>query len=207
MTARQSSDKQLPVTVSLIENEPGSLREVLRTTDTFNRDAAMLTGSSENGNELLPEEFFRDNVKLQCLSELYHKANSLSLRFQKQYLRTISYFSVFGVLLVLSFLLYDVLESDIFLLCYGLLIIIYFLAFMSARKSKAHTYYLQYRVLSEAMRVQFYLSATGSNENIGNSFTWTQKQDSTWVKEAVSATLVGVPDTPEIPIDMIRNIG
>ena len=204
MTARQSSDKQLPVTVSLIENEPGSLREVLRTTDTFNRDAAMLTGSSENGNELLPEEFFRDNVKLQCLSELYHKANSLSLRFQKQYLRTISYFSVFGVLLVLSFLLYDVLESDIFLLCYGLLIIIYFLAFMSARKSKAHTYYLQYRVLSEAMRVQFYLSATGSNENIGNSFTWTQKQDSTWVKEAVSATLVGVPDTPEIPIDMIK---
>lgn len=204
MTTRQSSEKELPITTRLIENEPGSLRKVLRMTDTFNREAATLPDCQENEYELLPKEYFSSSIRLKGLSELYHKADSLSLNFQKQYLKTIGYFSVFGVLLVLSFLLYDELECDIFLLCYGILIIVYFLAFMFARRSKAHTYYLQYRVLSEAMRVQFYLSATGSNENIGNSFTWTQKQDSTWVKEAVSASLIGVQDTPKIPINLIK---
>ncbi len=204
MTTRKKSDKELPFTAHLIENEPDSLREVLHMTDAFNRDAALLPASPENDYELLPKEFFNGSTRLKCLSELYHKADSLSLRFQKQYLKTMGYFSVFGVLLVLSFLLYDELECDVFLLCYGLLIIVYFLAFMFSRRSKAHKYYLQYRVLSEAMRVQFYLSATGSTENIGNSFTWTQKQDSTWVKEAVSASLIGEQDTPKIPINLIK---
>lgn len=204
MTAREGSDIDLPVTAHLIENEPCSLREILLMTDAFNRDAALLTGSPENESELLPEEYISGNVRLKCLSELYHRADSLSLRFQKRYLRTIGCFSAFGVLLVLSFLLYDELESDIFLLCYGLIIIIYFLAFIFARKSKAHKYYLQYRALSEAMRVQFYLSATGSNENIGASFTWTQKQESTWVKEAVSASLIGSPDSLQIPEELIK---
>lgn len=204
MTARQSSGEKLPVAARLVENEPGSLHEVLRRTDGFNRDAAMLTGSPENESELLPEESLRGSVRLKNLGELHHKADSLSLRYQKQYLRTMRYFSVFGVLLVLSFLLYDELESDIFLLCYGFLIIFYFLTFKLARKSEAHMYYLQYRVLSEAMRVQFYLVATGLNENIGGYFTWTQKQDSTWVKRAVFAMLIGTCDTPNIPESIIK---
>ena len=163
------------------------MRDILYMTDAFNRDAATQPDETDNTTELLPGKYLDNNATLKRLSALYHKADALSLRFQKRYLSAMGCFSIFGVLLVLFFLLYDELEANIFLLCYGLFIIVYFLAFMFTQKSKAHMKYLQYRALSEALRVQFYLSATGLTMNIGDSFTWTQKQDSTWVKKAVRA--------------------
>ncbi len=203
-TPRQSFNTEITILVRLIEKQPGLLHDVLRMTDAFNKEAIELFSDSESGEALLPDKYINDSEKLKCLNALYSKADALSLRFQMRYIRAIRWFSMFGVLLVLLFLLYDEFESDIFLLCYGLLIIIYLQSFVMTQKSKVHIKYLQYRVLSETLRVQFYILATGSCKNIGTAFTWTQKQDSTWVKEAMSALLIGTQDIPNIPDEIIK---
>ena len=41
-------------------------------------------------------------------------------------------------------------------------------------------------------------------QNIGNAFTWTQKQESTWIKEAVSALLIGEQSKHTVPVDAIK---
>lgn len=194
-TPRGNDPPELQEEVRLMENEEGSLRELLRMTDTFNADAAK--SRTESSDTLIPEdELSKCGGMLNSLHMLYRKADGLSMRFQKKYLTAIKSFSIFGMLLVLAFQLYDELESNMFLICYGLLIFIYILSFFIVRKRMYHVKYLQYRVLSETMRTQFYLTASGVDTNIGDAFSWTQKQDSTWVKKALAALLTGkYPET------------
>ncbi len=205
LTPRQSTKTEVSISVHLLENEPGSLSETLRMTDVFNADAGKGGDSIVDSDALLPGETLSNtDEKLKKLHVLYQIADRLSLRFQQKYLRAMKWFSAFGVLLVLFFLLYDELESNLFLLCYGALIIIYVLAVTLVRRGKYHEKYLQYRMLSETLRVQFYLKATGMRDNIGNAFTWTQKQESTWIKQAVSALLLGESSKHTISVDAIK---
>lgn len=81
------------------------------------------------------------------------------------------------------------LESNMFLLGYGAVMLAYAGAFFLAKRGRDHERYLQYRTLSEVVRTQVYISAAGIEENVGNSFTWTQQQEAAWVKKALSALL------------------
>ena len=198
---RQSADVEFAITAHLIENEPGSLRNVLSMTDSFNADCQ--TKISTDRDTLFPG-IHTEDAPLNSLRSVYGEADSLSLHFQKKYVCTIKCFSVFGMLLVLFFLLYDELEANLFLLCFGLLMFTYMIAYFLVRKGKWHMKYLQYRILSETLRVQFYLTAAGTITYIGNAFTWTQKQDVTWIKDAVSALLTGAPMEDQIPADAIK---
>lgn len=201
---RQSSQKDIHISSKLIETKPGSLDEILRMTDDFNRDTGAMSDYSNEENALLLNEYIEGSLLLRRLNKLFGLADKLSLHFQAHYMKAMKYFSVFGFLLVLFFLLYDEMESDLFLLFYGLLIMVYMAAFVIVKKNNAHEKYLQYRMLSETARVQFYLTAAGLSENIGNEFTWTQKQESTWVKEAISALLIGREQETEIPYELIK---
>ena len=205
LTPRQSTKTDLNITDHLLENKTSSLRETLCMTDAFNADASNGDDRIAYAGVLLPEETMSNtDEKLKKLHMLYQTADRLSLRFQQKYLSAMRWFSIFGVLLVLFFLLYDELESNLFLLSYGALIIVYILAFTLVRRGNCHEKYLQYRMLSETLRVQFYLKATGLRDNIGNAFTWTQKQESTWIKEAVSALLIGEQSKHTVPVDAIK---
>ncbi|MEA5051737.1 MAG: hypothetical protein VB021_09750 [Oscillospiraceae bacterium] len=191
-TPRQADAADAPLMLRLLENEKGSLRDVLRRTDEFNADEK--SAGAAAGDALLPEAILsRADGRIKKLHGLYRSADRLALRCRQRYLRAMRWFSAFGVLLVACFLLYDELECNLFLLCYGALILTYALAFAFVRKGRAHEKYLQYRVLSETLRAQFYLTAAGLCDNAGGCFTWTQKQEVTWVKEAVTALLIGKP--------------
>ncbi len=204
-TPRKGSGAETPSAARLLENEPGSLRETLSVTDTFNRDAERAApGAAPPGAQLLPELPERWEGSLKELHGLYQTADSLSLLLQKKYLRAIKWFSVFGVLLVAFFLFYDELESDLFLLCYGALVLVYMLAFVLVRRGGYHEKYLRYRMLSETLRAQFYLRAAGMSDNIGAAFTWTQKREATWVKAAVSALLIGGPASAAVPAAAVK---
>ena len=54
-----------------------------------------------------------------------------------------------------------------------------------------HTKSIEYRALSEVMRVQYYLSACGIYYNVGNYFSWTHKNEIVWIKKAVTGFFVG----------------
>ena len=201
-TPRQRSPQEPPFSIRFIEKQAGSLKRILRRTDGFNKDAA--APEIKAGPLLLPEEYVEGGL-LHRLRTLYEQADALSLRFQKKYLTSMKLFSLFGVLLVLLFLLYDEGEANVFLLLYGALLLTYLGAFLRVRRGGAHEKYLQYRTLSEALRTQFYLSAAGLFQNAGEQLTWTQKQDSTWVKEALSALLTLPPSDKAVPPRALRD--
>jgi len=178
--------------IRLLENEPGSLSVTLAITDSFNADAEKIADFVPNSERLVSDTILADMQEgMKHTHSVYQVADGLSRWFQTRYLRAMKWFSVFGALLVLFFLLYDEMESNLFLLLYGMLILVYVLAFLMIRKGQHHEKYLRYRMFSETLRTQFYLLAAGSVENIGNAYTWTQKQESTWIKNAVSALLIG----------------
>ena len=204
LSPRQNENKELAINVKLIENEAGSLYEILSMTEAFNSDAEE-SQQCENCKPLLPDEYSQICTgSLKGLHDIYRMSNGLALQFEAKYLNAIKWFSIFGMLLVFSFLLYDELESNIFLLGYGLLITVYVLNFFRVRKSQWHMKYLQYRVLSETLRTQFYLTAVGMDENISDAFTWTQRQDSTWIRKAVSALMIGTVDKYNVKDSIIK---
>lgn len=193
VTPRQNGpEPENSLTSRLIENVGGSLDTALFATDTFNKDAATAdTGRSYpliGGDTLL---FAGKGVMR--LHDIYEKADSLSIVFRDKYLSNLKLISIFGICLVLAFLLYDELESDLFLPLYGVILIISFVSLRLAQRGSWHKKYLEYRALAETLRVQFYLSVSGICYNICDGFVWSQKNEIVWIKEASSALLVGPP--------------
>lgn len=187
-TPRKKNETDFSITCTLIENEEGSLREALSQTERFNCDCGKWGG--EDGYPLLPEELMKSK-KVQRMQAVYDQADQLSMRFQKRYVRTMGLLSVFCVLLVLCYLFYDEAEYNWMLLCYGGIIALYAAFYRWIVRKSYHEKYLQYRMLAESLRVQTYLSVLGSDDCIGDDFTWTQKHELTWVKEAVCALSIG----------------
>lgn len=191
-TPRQSGGEDITPRVSLLEAAPNALSRRLGITDQFNADAS--AACPRDVDALAPSDVIAGaGNRAARLNKLYLLADSLSVKYQGKYIAALKWLSVSGTAMVLAFLLYDELETKLFLPLYGIIMLASAIALRLAKRGKCHERYLQYRVLAEALRVQFFLCAAGIWRNIGEAFTWTQKQDSTWVKEAVSALLLGAP--------------
>ena len=178
---------QIPV--KLIENVDGSLRTILSMTDQFNES---IYDDQERAFALVDETTLEDlGLIHQRIHHLYQKADCLSVKFRDKYLKIIKWLSIFAVCLVLTFLIYDELESNLFLLLYGGILLISALIFSLARKHAWHTKYLDYRVLAESLRVQFYLFMSGIDHSVCHDFTWSQKKEVVWVTRAIQALTTG----------------
>ncbi|HPY64098.1 MAG TPA: hypothetical protein PL100_05555 [Bacillota bacterium] len=202
-TPRVSKEQEFPVTVSLLENQTGSLRVVLEKTDRFNRDVR--NEKLPDGELLLPPEYLHHTVSNR-LQNVYDAADQLSMKWQRHYLKILGVLAVFSVILVLLYLLYD--EADLYtcLIGYGGAIFLYALFYRLIARRRQHEKYLQYRALAEALRVQLYLYALGGRECVCDDFTWTQKHDATWVKSAVYALLIGTPQEEIVPTDVVKKV-
>ncbi len=207
-TPKQGEECELQnPSVRLLENVPGCLKNTLETIDTFNTDTRRIASDVKKTEPLITKGILSEMPEdIQQLHEVYQTSDSLSLRFQARYLHAIRYLSIFGAMLVLFFLLYDEMESNLFLILYGLLILFYVLTFVRIRKSQAHEKYLRYRMLSETLRVQFFLCAAGSNDNVADEFTWTQKQETAWIKQTISALLIGESARQSLPDETINKL-
>lgn len=202
LTPRKGAVPTGMIEARLMEKEPGSLNEILSMTDGFNRECKEV--QTPGAYSLIPEQYLKADRRLMRIQNIYSKADAVANGLQKRYLSAMKWFSAFGVLLVLAFLLYDEMESDLFLPIYGLIILLYLALFLISKKHGVHMKFLQYRALAEAMRVQLYLCAAGIYENIGNAFTWTQKHESTWAKEAAGAVMIGAADAPAVPDEVLK---
>ena len=81
-TPRVSKTQEFPVTVNLLENEAGSLKEVLAQTDRFNRDVRK--ESFQDVEPLLAPEYIHHAVSNR-LQKVYDAADQLSMKWQKHY--------------------------------------------------------------------------------------------------------------------------
>ena len=196
---RQTRNQDLPITATLIEERAGSLEETLRRTDIFNQDRESL-----DDNVARPSGVSGERDVLRRLSAEYDAADQLSMRCQSRYLRTMWALSLFCVLLVIAFLLYDEAELNIMLIGWGIVIAAYAVFYRLVERGTYHQKYIQYRVLAESLRVQKHLSSLGIVANVGNDFTWTQRHDVTWVRKAIDVLTIGPPVAATATADEVK---
>lgn len=186
--------------VKLMETVPGSLLKILSAINGFNAEATPAASTP-----LIKKEPLGGLCeKLTKIHALYLKADTLSIQNRNQYLKSMKWLSIMGVLLVLGFLLYDELNSRLMLPLYALEIAFSYLILNRSRKGRWHEKYLEYRALSETLRIQFYLGLCGVTANICDSFTWSQKMEAVWVKKGVTGLLAGDSARQAVDFDMVR---
>lgn len=198
---RASKDVEVPIAAHLVEEHPGCLKDLMDQTDAFNADCGLLKedGAKSKG---VSDKIRGRNARMR---EVYDESDKLSLRFQTRYLRTLWLLSLFCVLLVLAFLLYDEAEQSFFLIAYGVVLAAYAVFYQMVVRGCHHRKYIQYRVLAETMRVQQHLSSLGMEVNVGDDFTWTQRHDIAWVRKAASALLCGAPEPATATPDQVKS--
>ncbi|MBR5756422.1 MAG: hypothetical protein IKX96_02575 [Firmicutes bacterium] len=161
--------------------------KILKDTDDFNKAAAEKAGSSP---ELIPGRQDED-AAIDRLETLYNAADSLSLDNAALYKKVLAYLALASTAIAAAFLLYDEANLTGMLLVCGIMLILAFIILRFAKKSDCHRKYIEYRVLAESLRVQIFLRYAGLAVNAAELFTWSEREESAWVMDALCALHIG----------------
>ena len=163
---------------------------ILAKTEEFNR----LADETElpEREALLPEED-TDRPEMKKMTELYHTADGLSMRFARQFRRFLSGLALAGTILTMAFLMYDDADLKPLILLCGAALCVALLLFRRAERTACHRRFIDYRALAEALRVQMFLRYAGSGMQAQRLMTWTQKQETSWVMCALCAVNAAPP--------------
>ena len=104
-------------------------------------------------------------------------ADALAVKNRDYKLLSLRLLSLFGLMMVLAFLLYDELESNLMLFVYAGLILASFAVYLISRKKRFHRRYITMRAVAEALRIQFYWGLCGISDSVFDSYTFTQKEE------------------------------
>ena len=138
---------------------------------------------------------------VQRLDEIYGAADVLSLKNAKKHRRILWELSAVGTLLTLLFLLYDEAELYGLIMACGMMILSLFLIRFIANRSQCHRKYLEYRVLAESLRVQYFLYLAGVSERVTELTPWSVRQEIPWIMEILSALPEPRPKEKESVMD------
>ena len=148
----------------------------MNTKETFYQD-------KENCN--IPFTHVMDEIpeSLAAIDELYGAADVLSIYNAQLHQRIIFLISFIATILTISFLLYD--EAELFGLIFACLAMIFSLSIINkiSRRLECHKKYLEYRVLAETLRVQFFLSMAGITKPVSEILPWFIKKAIPFVEE------------------------
>ena len=156
-----SDSRAEALNVRVLEHERGALKELLKTTDTFNSEK----------NE----------------GEIYDAADSLSVKYQKKYKLSLISLALIGVAMVLAFLIYDELDYRICVPIWGLLLVAGALVLRLGSKRDYHKKYMEYRMLAECLRVQKVLDKANIDANAAGFYTWTHSDETFWIRKAIDS--------------------
>ncbi len=173
------------LTIRLIQNADGALDALLTGTERFNADASEETPISTDAvfDRETMAALGPDAVRLQSI---YHRADTLALRYRDRYVAVLKWLCIAGALLVAAFLLYDELEANLFLIVYGSIALFALILFVSAKRSRCHQRYIEYRLFAETLRVQLNLMASGLHVDAEDLMPWSQRTISPWIREAMN---------------------
>lgn len=117
------------------------------------------------------------------IDRIYSAASGLSAQNAKKYHNTLLYLSIVGGLIALTFLIYDEFDFHGTIFICGLLLIAIYLIHRKANSMEYHKKYLEYRVLAEALRLQFYITSAGIKEDVINLLPWSIKRNIPWITD------------------------
>ena len=117
------------------------------------------------------EEGITDQTLLE-IDELYGAADVLSMKYADRHHEKIRNISVIAPLIVFFFLLYEAAAQHWLIFVVTALIILLYLVYRQPNKEDAHEKYLEYRVLAEALRIQYFLSKAGAKKKVIDILPW-----------------------------------
>ena len=123
---------------------------------------------------------------LKEIDTLYGAADVLSIRNAEKHRRILLMLSIAGTLLTLSFLLYDEVELHGLIIACGVMVLCLFFIRRTAERLECHRKYLQYRVLAESLRVQFFLSLAGLRTQVAEILPWSVRRGIPWIREVLA---------------------
>ena len=165
------------------------LLELLRKTDDFNR---CLKKAGPEEHPWLPEDSAEDPI-LRCMQSVGTAASRVSRRFAGKYRRILALLAAFCGLLTLFFLLYDEAQLIWMILLCGILLLAAWSCRFYALRTDCHRRSLEFRVLSESLRVQSCLRYAGSAAEASGLLSWTLRDEIPWVPAALCALSIGRP--------------
>ncbi len=181
------------------DRRPGNwvaFNETVRKTDAFNRAAASYggpryeLGPADGDTKPADADRPRDRV-LARLSSAYASADGLSVENAKKFRRTLFWMAVLATLVTVAFLLYDEMELHWMILAMAVMLLLLFAIDRAAGKLGSHEKYVEYRVLAERLRVQFFLRKAGLSRSVNDCIPWAQSGEYPWIERAVAALTVG----------------
>ena len=117
------------------------------------------------------------------IDELYGAADILSIENAKKHNKILLLLSIIGTIITMTFLLYDEAEMHGLILACIIMIIFLFLTRRIADKLDCHRKYIEYRVLAETLRLQFFLSIAGVKQHVSDILPWFIKKGLPWIDE------------------------
>ena len=161
--------------------------ETLSRTDEFNRLAKKAPASE---SALMPSDRETDR-QLDRMEILYAKADSLSVRFAKQYRRILAALAIISTIITIAFLLYDEAELHGMILVCGGMLLLAWLVQRYGNRFASHRRYLEYRMLAEGLRVQAFLRYAGSGLCASDVLSHSAQTETGWVASALKVLSVG----------------
>ena len=154
-------------------------RKTTNEKETFFKDAAACR---------VPPTHVADGAEDSPLKEtdaLFGAADVLSVKNAEKHRRILLALSAAGTLLTLAFLLYDEAELHGLILACGVMMICLVLIRAVSARLDCHRRYLQYRVLAECLRVQFFLFRAGIATRAADILPWSIRKGIPWVGEVL----------------------
>ena len=133
--------------------------------------------------------------------ELFGAADVLSIKNSERHRRILLALSAAGTLLTLSFLLYDEVELYSLILACGAMILCLALIMRIAGRLDCHRKHIEYRVLAESLRLQFFLSKAGCSKRVSDIMPWTVKKGIPWIEEIMASLSAEAPGEKQPVID------
>ena len=112
------------------------------------------------------------NSTLIEIDELYGAADALSIKYADKHHKKIRNISIIAPLIVFFFLLYEAAAQHWLIFVVTALIILLYLVYRQPDKEDAHEKYLEYRVLAEALRIQYFISKAGIKKKVIDILPW-----------------------------------
>lgn len=122
-----------------------------------------------------PFDHLEENITdpaLKKIDELYGVANALSIEYSMKYKDNLEAIAILIPLIAFFFLLYDEAELHWLIIVCFMLIVMMLSIYFPSKEKKYHEKYLEYRVIAEALRVQYYLSISNVKTHVSEILPW-----------------------------------
>lgn len=117
------------------------------------------------------------------IDDLFSAADNLSIKNAQRHKKILLALSILGPLISIVFFLYFEGEMHSMILLCIILIAILYLIHQQSNNLDCHRKYLEYRVLAETLRVQFFVSLEGSKVKVSEIMPWFIKKGIPWIGE------------------------